>query len=63
MFFFMRWLWKRFGDANCLKGMREFWSGDGRPAAGWIKWYWWRRAFLISWACFILMVWAFLAAA
>ena len=63
MSFIICWLWKKYGGAKSLKGVREFWFGDGRPAAGWIKWFWWRRAFLVSWACFILMVWVFLLSA
>ena len=60
MSFIIKWLWKKYGSRESLKGVEEFWSGDGRQPAGWIKWYWCRRAFLISWACFIVMVWAFL---
>lgn len=64
MSWIIRWLWKRYGGATALQGGRAFWFGDGRPrAAGWIQWHWWRRAFLVSWATFILMVWWFLVAA
>ena len=63
MSFILGWLWKKYGGRKSLKGVREFWFGDGRPAAGWIEWYWWRRAWLMSWASFIVMVWVFLIGA
>lgn len=46
-----------------MDGVTAFWSGAGQPAAGGIEWYWWRRAWLMSWASFIVMVWVFLIGA
>lgn len=46
-----------------MESVRVFWFGDGTPRAGWIQWYWWRRACVVSWVAFIVMAWWFLVSA
>ena len=63
MIFLLRWLFRKMKDKPVMESASVFWFGDGRPRAGWLKWHWWRRAFLVSWVTFIIMVWWFLVAA
>ena len=63
MTFLLGWIVRKMKDKPVLESTRVFWFGDGQPRAGWIKGYWWCRAFLVSGATFIVMVWWFLVAA
>lgn len=64
MMFVLTWMIRKFKDRKELEPVRMFWFGEETThASSKGKWIWCRRALVISWGCFIGMVWGCVLAA